>query len=476
MDRLEAQASVLSVPPAFDADVAADILRSSHAWLSELKGDDSDPISALRIAGLLVESQGVMRIADPLRAELARRLATDHPAQYRESATAFSRHARNGFHGRLAHLLGDRGAMVSAATLGLTAADKESEREQADWLLEVLTTEPVRTVDAAAAVRQLERSPLRRPETDRLAALLHGLYEWGQGCQQNASEQFELVLSQREGDRTEAIAEYLLGAYRAEQGDHSSGLLHLGAAIDLLRKLDDSPRLAKALLSYGRALIAGGHAGAASIDTVEVASEQLRMATAALEEAVAIAIKVGDDLIKGLALLELSRVEYSSERIDAAIKLAEDAARALADHDRELLGALTFMGFLYREAGLRDEARQALTDAANLAARTEAPDLSLARLLNFQASMDQRAGLVHEAIDNARESVAIGRRSGDRQHTAIALHTLAAILLDINSADATNEAVEYLQESQALLKDIDDKNGIEMVERTLERARSSPSA
>lgn len=475
MDRLEAQASVLSVPPAFDEDVAADILGSSHAWLSELKGDDSDPLSALRIAGLLVESQGVMRIADPLRAELARRLAADHPAQYRESATAFSRHARNGFHHRLAHLLGERGAMVSAATLGLTAADEESERERADWLLEVLTTEPVRTVDAAAAVRQLERSPLRRPETDRLAALLQGLYEWGEGCQQNASEQFERVLSQREGDRTEAIAELLLGTYRAEQGDVVSGLLHLGAAIDLLRKLDDSPRLAKALISYARALVAGHQGGAASVDTVEMVSEQLRMATTALEEAIGIAIQASNDLIRGLALLEFSRVEYASERIDAAIKLAEDAAGALGDHDREYLSALTFVGSLYREVGLRDEARQALTDAANLAARTEATDLSLARLLNLQANTNQRAGLLDDAINNAQESVAIGKRSGDRQHTAIALHTLGAILLDLNTADATHKALEYLQESRALFKDTD-KKGIEMVEKTLDRARSSPSA
>ncbi|MGV0780288.1 hypothetical protein [Mycolicibacterium sp. XJ775] len=475
MDRLEAQASVLSVPPAFDEDVASDILRNSHAWLSELKGDDSDPISALRIAGLLVESEGVMRIADPLRAELARRLARDHPVQYRNSATAFSTQACNGFHRRLAALLGDRGAMVSAATLGLTAADKDSERQQADWLIEILTTEPVRAVDAAAAVRQLERSPLRRAETDRLAALLQGLYEWSQGFQQNASEQFELVLSQREGDRTEAIAELLLGTYRVEEGDNSSGLLHLSAAIDLLRKLDDSPHLAKALISYARALVAGSHGGAASIDALDMASEQLRMATAALEEALGIAIQASDDLIKGLALLELSRVEYASERIDAAIKLAEDAAGALANHDLELLSALTFMGSLYREAGLRDEARQALTDAANLAARTEASDLGLARLLNLQASTDQRAGLVRDAIINARESVAIGRRSGDHQHTAIALHTLGSILLDLNSAEATNEAVEYLQESRALLKDTD-KKGIEMVEQTLQRARSLPSA
>jgi tetratricopeptide (TPR) repeat protein len=416
-----------------------------------------------------------MRIADPLRAELARRLAMDHPARYRESASTFSEHARNGFHHRLAQVLGDRGATVTVAVLDLAAADKDSERSHAEWLLDVVNTDPDLAADASAAIRQLEQSPLRRPETDRLATLLQGLYEWGQGGYKNASEQFELVLSRQEGDRTEAIAQHLLGKYRSEQGDFGAGLLHLRTASDLLRKLGDPPRLAQALTSYGRALIDSAQVGAPSINTVEIASEQLRMATAALEEAVGISTKAGDDLVRGLALLELSRAEYASERIDAAIKLADDAAAALANHDRELLGAYTYTGFLYKEAGLQDRAREMLREAANLSAKTEASDLGLARLLSVQASADQRAGLTQDAINEVQESIAIGRRSGDRQHTAHALHTLAAVLLDLDNAEASNEAIEYLHESRAILKEIGDKKGIQMVEETLDRAQSLPS-
>jgi hypothetical protein len=224
MDRLEAQASVLSVPPAFDEHIAADILQNSSSRLSNLKGDSPNPIAALRLAGLLVEWRGVMRIADPLRAVLSRRLATDDPAWYRESASTFSRHARNGFNHRLAQLLGKRGAIVTLAALELAAADKDSERMQADRLLDVLETDSSRAVDTMAAVRQLERSPLQRAETDRLASLLRGMYEWGQGRQQTASEQFELVLKRGEGDRAEAIARQQLAQIAAQLEEQTAEL------------------------------------------------------------------------------------------------------------------------------------------------------------------------------------------------------------------------------------------------------------
>lgn len=470
MDVLEAQTSVLSVAPGFDQDVAADILAGARDWLSAFEGVNEDPIATLRLAGLISESRGVMRIADPLRTQLVSWLASEHPAQYRASANTFTTHARNGFHERLVELLGNRGAAVTVAVLNTAAAESDSEQARTDELLSTLQTHASRSVDTAAAIRQLNRSPLRRTTMDRLTSFLTGLYEWRAGQHARAAEQFELVLSRRGDDRIEAIARHLLGVYRAEQRDFPASLLYLETAVDLLRKLDDTRGLAQTLTSFGRVLAASATVASASAENPDIASEQLLRATAILDEAVAIGNKLEDDVLKGRALLELARVEYASERIDTSVVLAEEAASALSHHERELLSVYVYLGTLYREAGLTDRAREVLQKAAQLASKINASDGTLARILNVQASADRRAGLTDDAIRTARESVAIGQRLSDRKHIAHALHTLAASLLDLGTPEAASDARRYLVEARALLEQLGDTKGVSMVDDTLRRA------
>ncbi|WP_155946482.1 tetratricopeptide repeat protein [Mycobacterium sp. URHD0025] len=470
MDLLEAQASVLSVAPAFDNHVAAGILGSSEDWLTRFGGGDkTDPITSLRLAGLLVEWSGVMRIADPLKSELASRLAAESPATYRACAHTFSAHARNGFHTRLAQVLGDRGAAVSVAVLDVAGADPDSESSSIRSLIATLQTSSSRPVDTAAAIRQLSQSPARRTTTDRLAAFLTGLHDWRLGRHDEASHQLELVLASRRDDQIEAIARHLVGVYRAEQRDFDSSLLYLETASDLLRRLGDRRGLTQALTSFGRVLAGSAMSHVAFPNKPDFETEQLVRAAKILDEAIAMGQDLHDNVLAGRAILELARVEYASERIDAAIDLAEDAARVLSHHQPDLVNVYTYMGTWYREAGRTDEAREVLRKAAEIAEKSGSSDAALGRILNVQASADRRAGLTDEAIRNARDSVEIGRRLGDNRHTAHALHTLAASLLDLNTQEAQKEAILLLNEARALLEHLGDSKGVGMVDTTLAR-------
>jgi tetratricopeptide (TPR) repeat protein len=467
---LEAQASLLSVAPAFDGRIAADLLDRSKDWLSSFDDRVADPIVALRLAGLIVEWKGVMRIADPLRADLARKLAEEHPQQYKASARGFTEHARNGFSDKLQTALGARGAEVSIAVLGVTAADTENESEGIDRLISTLQQPSSRHVDTAAAIRQLEQSAVPRPSIERTKLFLLGLYDWRRGEQKIAAERFEQILARPSGDHIEGISGHLLGVYLAEHGDLKSSLLLLHSSSELLRKLDDRRGLAQTLTSYGRILRASALSQAMSSDRAEVAEEQLFSALSILDEAVSIGDDIGSGTIEGLALLELSRVEQASESLELAIESAEEAATILAgDQGSHLLHVYVHLGSLYRDAGRPDEARVALRTAAEIARDIGAADLTLARILNVQASADRRAGLLDEAIESARESVAVGERLRDRKHTAHALHTLGVALLDIGVPDATEEAIGHLNRSLDLLRTLGDSKGIDMVERTLRR-------
>lgn len=470
MDLLEAQASVLSVAPAFDNHVAAGIFGSTEDWLTKFGGaTESDPIASLRLAGLLVEWSGVMRIADPLKSELAARLAVENPTTYRACAHTFSAHARNGFHTRLATALGERGAAVSVAVLDVAAAEPDSESSSIGSLIATLQTSSSRPIDTAAAIRQLSQSPTRNITTDRLAAFLAGLHDWRLGRHPEASDQFESVLASRKDDQIEAIARHLVGVHRAEQRDFDSSLLYLETATDLLRRLGDRRGLTQALTSFGRVLAASAASHVAFLNRPVFEAELLVRAAKILDEAIAIGTDLHENVLTGRAILEQARVEYASERIDAAIELAEDAARVLSHHQPDLVNVYTYLGSWHREAGRTDEAREVLRTAAAIAERSGGSDAALARVLNVQASADRRAGLTDDAIRNARDSVEIGRRLGDTRHVAHALHTLAASLLDLNSHEAQAEAAQLLNEARALLEYLGDAKGVSMVDTTLSR-------
>ncbi|MGB5113103.1 MAG: tetratricopeptide repeat protein [Mycobacterium sp.] len=467
---LEAQASLLSVAPAFDGRIAADLLDRSKDWLSSFDDRVADPIVALRLAGLIVEWKGVMRIADPLRTDLARKLSVDHPQQYKASARRFTEHARNGFSDKLQTALGRRGAEISVAVLGVTAADTETESDGIDRLISTLQQPSSQHVDTATAIRQLEQSAVPGLSIERTKLFLLGLYDWRKGDRKLAAERFEQILARPRGDHIEGISGHLLGVFRAEQGDLKSSLLLLHSSSELLRKLDDRRGLAQTLTSYGRILRASALSQAMSSDRAEVAEEQLFSALSILDEAVSIGDDIGSGAIEGLALLELSRVEQASESLELAIESAEEAAAILAGgQGSHLLHVHVHLGSLYRDSGRSDDARGALRKAAEIARDIGAADLTLARILNVQASADRRAGLLDEAIESARESVAVGERLRDRKHTAHALHTLAAALLDLGVQDATEEAIGYLNRSLDLLRTLGDSKGIDMVERTLRR-------
>ncbi len=468
MNPLEAAASVLSVLPAFDEAVAQDVLGSSSDLVDGFAGSDNDALHRLRLAGLLREWRGVLTVAEPLKKQLSTRLVSEQPEHFRVVAEVFANHARNGFGDALASALGSHGANLNLAVLALAASEENSRASETDKLLDVLQSAAIdgRVGDTAAAIRLLERSLPPDHNFSRLTTFLLGMYEWRIGRRREASEYFERMLNRPSGDRSEAIARHLLGVYRAEEGKLPEALVHLQTAIEQLRTLNDTRGLAQTLTTYGRVLRVSAVAARAANPSSEEATKQLQAASESLVDAIKIAREREDNLLLGLAQLELARVEQTSEDVGEALSLANESAESLTGHPEHLVRVYTLLGSLYRDDDQYSKAREILHLASELAEEIDAQDPALARVLNVQASADRRAGRIDEAITSARKSVEIGDRLGDRKHVAHALHTLAAALIDQHLAATTAEAERYLTTSKSILRSFGDARGVEMVERT----------
>jgi tetratricopeptide (TPR) repeat protein len=369
------------------------------------------------------------------------------------------------------------GADLNLAVLALAAAEESRRPAETDKLLDVLQSAAVvgRVGDTAAAIRLLKRSAPPDPHFSRLSTFLFGMYEWQIGHRRESSDYFEAMLNRPHADRPEAIARHLLGVYRAEQGKLPEALVHLQMAIEQLRALNGARDLAQTLTTYGGVLRVSAVAARAVNPGSEEATKQLQTASESLIDAIQIARELGDNLQLGLAQLELARVERTSENIDEALSLANESAESLSEFTEHLIPVYTLLRNLYRDDDQYSKAREVLGLASELADQTDEQDPSLARILNAQASADRRAGRIDDAIINARRSVDIGNRLGDRKQYALALHTLAAALIDQNLAATAAEAAGYLTTAKSILNSFGDTRGVEMVERTETRMRRQSS-
>src|SRR4051812_18073752 len=159
LDSLEAQAAVLSVPPVFDEQSGREVLESLTKASPIFAGQlDRDPIRSLRLAGLVLEWNGVLRIAEPMREDLRRRLAIELPVEFRQAASQFAAQAANGFGERLTSVLGSQPAAITEAILRLLGTAPNSGNESIDELVALVTGPGSRgrRIDGLAAARQLE--------------------------------------------------------------------------------------------------------------------------------------------------------------------------------------------------------------------------------------------------------------------------------------------------------------------------------
>jgi tetratricopeptide (TPR) repeat protein len=472
MRLLETEAAVLSVPTLFDEQTgraALDRLDSRRGTVHDWSAVDA--LRTLRLAGVLEEWGGFIRVAEPLRDDLRARLAAEAPDIFREAAGHFAQHAANGLGEGYTAALGARPAAISAAVLRVMAALPEERAEPLDDLVGIVTAAAGgRRGDAAAAARQLEAIPERHWAVDRAIDFLRGINAWRNGDRATAAERFARVASGTLSDRPEAISRHLLGVVAASEGEFPKALDHLMASVALLRGQVDRHGLAQALTTLGRVL----RAAAANADRDGVtAGERLVLAGTALDEAVRIGSDLGDRELEGRALSELARVEHDYGSLESAIYLAETALDLLR-RPEDLMQVRIVLGSLYRDAGMDAAASEALGVAAALAAESGQADRTLGRILNVQASADRRANRTEDAIARARESLSVGELIGDRRHSAHAMHTLAAALLDRGTFQDRVDAERYLSASTKTLRSLGDLRGVEMVERTWARLHKGP--
>lgn len=465
MRLIEQDAAVLSVPPLFDETTGRDVLSAVLHGRAGGPGD-GDPLRTLRLAGVLEEWDGLLRVAEPLRSELRARLADGDPELFRAAASRFAEHAANGFGDRTAAALGARPAAVSAAVLRVLAAPPDRP-QPLDELVGLIASAPAgRRGDGKAAARQLSGLPDDNRRVGRAVAFLLGLDAWRAGDRTTAAALFADVVASPVQDLSAAIAKHLLGVEAAAVGDTAGALEHLTSSEALLRALGDRRGLAQTLTTLGRVQAARASAGKGRVDAQD--EELLRYAEKALEEAAGLGRDLGDPELEGRALFQLARVEKEHGSVDAAIDIAQQALGLLRRPDDVFEVRLLLAGLL-RDAGMDEEAGQSLGAAADLAVGTGRTDRALGRVLNVQASVDRRAGRIESAIDRARQSIEVGRLLGDRRHSAHAKHTLAAALIDRRSTEDLGEARALLSDAAQTLMDLQDRRGVEMVARTAAR-------
>ncbi len=468
MRLLEEDAAVLSVPPLFDERTGRDVLAAVLVDRAAAGRSDDDPLRTLRLAGVLEEWDGLLRVSEPLRTDLRARLATEEPELFRAAAGRFAEHAANGFGDRCAAALGPRPAAVSAAVLRVLAADPDRP-EPLDDLVGLIASAPGgRRGDGRAAARQLSGLPDEGRRVGRAVAFLLGLDAWRAGDRATATGLFTDVVAAPVWDRSAAIAKHLLGVQAAAAGDTAGAIEHLTSSVALLRAIGDRSGLAQTLTTLGR--VQRLRASDPSVAAVAEDEDLLLRAVKALDEAARVANELGEYELEGRALFQLARVEQEYGSVDAAIEIAQQALGLLRRPD-DVIEVQVLLAGLFRDAGLDEEAGNALGAAAELAVRTGRTDRALGRVLNVQASVDRRAGRIEAAIDRARQSVEVGRILGDRRHSAHAKHTLAAALLDRGLPRDHEAARTLIAEAMETLQDLTDPRGVEMVARTATRLR-----
>lgn len=467
---LEEDAAILSVASLFDERTGRDVLATVLADRAGSGVSDDDSLRSLRLAGVVEEWDGLLRIAEPLRTDLRARLANDEPELFRAAAGRFAEHAANGFGDRYAAALGARPAAVSAAVLRALAAEPDRP-EPLDDLVGLIASAPAgRRGDGKAAVRQLSGAPDESRRVGRAVGFLLGLDAWRAGDRTTAAEFFANLVAVPIVDRSAAIAKHLLGVQAAATGDTAGAIEYLTSSVALLRAFGDLSGLAQTLTTLGR--VQRLRASAPLTRTVAGEEDPLLRAAKALDEAVGLAHELGEPEVEGRALFQLAKIEQEHGSTDVAIEIAQQALGLLRRPD-DAFEVQVLLASLFRDAGLDEEAGKALGAAAELAVRTGKTDRALGRVLNVQASVDRRAGRTEAAIDRARQSVEVGRILGDSRHSAHAKHTLAAALLDRGLPRDHEEARELIAEATEALRDLPDPRGVEMITRTAARLSSS---
>lgn len=463
MGTLALGARVLSVPPVFDVKLASILLR--EAGLAPNGSEESgEPfvegmVRELYRAGLVTPFASWWRFAEPVRAEILASLQSDDSALYARLAAKLVHAMSNGSGALMRKALGDRGAEITAAVLGLAVAQRE-DLAAFKVLVDELGTSSMqgRAGDALSVTHLLATVP-RTPDRERQMRFLTGLAAWQVGNRAAALPHFIAVWKAGIEDQAYGIATHLLAAWEQARHRPEQAYPYAMDALKALRRIGDQRGVALVLTTLGRVerdLIDINSPLAANADAIKTLESAVTAARAISPRQVAIALAV------------LAGALQHARRWDEALEVAEEAERLFQPDDVELLPVLTLLGSLYRSVGRHEDGRRALLKGIEIAESVE-DDLQVAILANVLAGNERYAKRLEDAVKHARMSVALGEKLGNIRHLSQAYNTLARVLADaaFTAADF-EEALLAAEKSKTLLKELGDTRGQTFVERTIQ--------
>jgi len=481
----EAHVKLLSVPPVFDEATAKDLVSKLADELAAGASGDSHFLVALRLTGLLTGEQGCWQIADATRTECRELLIKEHPVLFKRALEICVDHMRNGLASTMRQVFGAANARLLVSTL---AVGKEPEDRAAfDKVILQLSEGHRLGRSSGETIARVALSQLPgHPDRFRQMEFLQGLQAWRVQQRPRAEKHFDRVLAVRFTDLADAISAHLTGVAMSNRGEHGIAVTMLQRSVGTLRQLDDRRGLCQTLISLGIAEreISEKRLAEANDDEIDVdtraslmaqADEFFRAAQEALKEAAMLAHDLQDSHLEAQAHLELAACFARWNDIDAAIEESETARSVMSHDDRAYVRLLTQLGSLYRQNGDYENADAVLDEATRIAFELGHENIELARLLNVQAAYERRLQKYDTAYSYAKSSVRIGRKLGDKRHLGHALHTLAAVTIDLaRSGTELDDAEKLLQESEEALKVSHNDVGLRKTERTrefLERRR-----
>lgn len=461
MNTLLQAAKILSVPPIFDSSLAGTLLRTARVSALDAMGDadlGQYAVRQLGRVGVIAPFSSWWRFPEPVRHDFLRSFQRDHLEIYQSVAAATVHAMSNGSSELMIRALGQRGTKLTAAVLELATGGKAEERAFGTLVDELGTSASSgRMGDADAASRLMHDIPASA-DRERQHRFVSGLAAWQDGRKKEAAEDFAFVWRAGIEDKAYGIAAHLLAAFEQGRRNPESAYQFALAAVRVLSMLGDTRGQVLALTTLGRIerdIVDAGSELATGLDPVQT-----------LERAVEIAHELSPRLA-GISIGYLAGVLQHLRRWDDALELAEEAQALIPADDEAQLPVLTALGSLYRSTGQFEKSRDALRRGIEIAESVD-DQLQVAILLNVLAGSERYVGLLKEAVQDAKRSVELGEKLGNRHHLSQAYNTLARVLLDaaLTPHDLAI-ALDAAQKSQRLLKEMGDRRGLKFIENTI---------
>jgi stress response protein YsnF len=455
---------VLGTVPCFDLTLGVELMS-----LAGHKDDAEHLLSRITNNGIALSSGGLYAIPNHKATELRGRLLESDISMLRRAISLFIEHARNRLKPPLALSFGEDGLNLLTESLAVVLSPDQASESFDDLIRD--REQQSKFADLSASARVLDAYGQGQGRTARY---LHGMTLWHLGKRAEAFNHFSQVWSSGVEDRMAAVAGHLQAVHLHSDLNRTSDALELlDRTVDVQEHLDDAYGLvvtlstrARTLLDRFRSLRNEGDLWSAFTDAERAVNTSVRTADG---------VPVGSlhfaaTLTLANLLLEVGKPDDGNERAGQArlmvAKGSIDSLRAAMTSARALRNLERF-----------GEAADVLVDELNhFVPKSRSDTRHKAIALNVLASI-QRFFDLHEALQNAEESLDTGRRIKDTRHTAHATLTASQIRLDILEERTTLGDVEAdlrnvkssLYVAKSKLTELRDADGLRRTNELLER-------